>query len=286
MLNISPLPFYENIEDQQHRKAYAFGQIYPLVIFQNSLMPFQICLPALSVPLNIKLVSLQNKKQVDITAALSPAMSVISTTSYKLMRYFGKQAISAIQQEGPYYLELAVRVDGLNKVYYSEIFISTNNLEGRILIEYGNTENLYFKNGVVDFSNDFKFSCYLCTQIGKPKYVFEEEAIDRFGYSFIESQVSKKVYNFTALVPEFLCDALRIVRMCNTCQITDILTNKTYDLIAFEMDTEWQEQGDLAAVNCSFETDTIITNIGGYFPEAPGFNEDFNDDYEKNKTDA
>lgn len=40
--NLSVLPFYNNIELQNHRKSYAFGAIYPLFAPANILLPFQI----------------------------------------------------------------------------------------------------------------------------------------------------------------------------------------------------------------------------------------------------
>jgi hypothetical protein len=51
------------------------------------------------------------------------------------------------------------------------------------------------------------------------------------------------------------------------------------------MDPSWEEQGDLASVECEFETDTAIANIGGYTPELAGgdFNSDFNDDFDGGK---
>ena len=99
------------------------------------------------------------------------------------------------------------------------------------------------------------------------------------GYAFIESQVSKKVYKFTFVAPEYLCDALRIVRLCDTKLIHS--KRQMYELTTFNMDVEWQEQGDLASVECEFETDTVIANIGGYTPVLKGgdFNNDFNNDY-------
>ena len=128
------------------------------------------------------------------------------------------------------------------------------------------------------------FSCqnrqiYMNTQIGKPEYDFEEEATDRMGYTFIESQVSKKIYKFVFLAPEYLCDALRIVRLCENKKITSKL--QVYDLTTFSMEPEWEDQGDLAAVECEFETDTVIANIGGYEPELVGgdFNNNFNNDF-------
>ena len=50
------------------------------------------------------------------------------------------------------------------------------------------------------------------------------------------------------------------------------------------MKTEWEDKGDLASVECEFETDTVIANIGGYTPELLGgdYNNDYNNDYNIN----
>lgn len=40
--NLSVLPFYTDINQQNHRKSYAFGAIYPLFAPANILLPFQI----------------------------------------------------------------------------------------------------------------------------------------------------------------------------------------------------------------------------------------------------
>ena len=98
------------------------------------------------------------------------------------------------------------------------------------------------------------------TTIGKPEYSYEEEATSRNGYTFVESQVCKKIYKFTVLAPEYLCDALRIVRLCNEKIIRD--RHKTFTALSFSMDVKWEDQGDLASIECEFETDTVIFNIG------------------------
>ena len=41
---ISPLQFYDNLALQNHRKDYAFGQIYQLITYKNMLLPFQVVL--------------------------------------------------------------------------------------------------------------------------------------------------------------------------------------------------------------------------------------------------
>lgn len=275
--NISPLPFYDDIALQNHRKDYAFGQIYQLITYKNMLLPFQVVLSNGTSIGWIRLYNFNTGKYTDITTSMKEnGLSIKSFTNFKLLKYPGTLPIVEIKHEGLYYL--AICINGLGTIY-SDVFTITNRVSDYLLIEYSNSYNFELKNGIVDFSDNFTFKCYLNTQVGKPEYDFEEEATERMGYTFIESQVSKKIYKFTFIAPEYLCDALRIVRLCENKQITS--KSQVYDLTTFNMEPEWEDQGDLASVKCEFETDTVIANIGGYTPELAGgdFNNDFNDDY-------
>lgn len=276
--NISPLPFYGNIALQNHRKDYAFGQVYPLITYKSMLLPFQVVLASGTSISWVRLYNFNTGKFIDITRSMKEnGLTIKSYTGFKLLKYPGTLPIVEIKHEGLYYL--AISISGLGTIY-SDVFTVTNKVDDYLLLEYYNSYNFELKNGIVDFSDNFKFKCYLNTQIGKPEYDFEEEATERMGYTFIESQVSKKIYKFTFIAPEYLCDALRIVRLCENKQITSKL--QTYDLTTFSMEPEWEDQGDLAAVECEFETDTVIANIGGYEPELLGgdFNNDYNNDYD------
>ena len=275
--NISPLPFYDNLALQNHRKDYAYGQVYPLITYKNMLLPFQVVLASGTSISRVRLYNFNTGKFIDITRSMKEnGLQIKSFTGFKLLKYPGTLPIVEIKYEGQYYLAISIS-ELVNK--YSDIFNECNKLDYYLLIEYSNSYNFELKNGVVDFSDNFKFKCYLNTQVGKPEYDFEEEATERMGYTFIESQVSKKIYKFTFLAPEYLCDALRIVRLCENKKITSKL--QIYDLTTFNMEPEWEDQGDLAAVECEFETDTVIANIGGYEPELLGgdYNEDYNSDY-------
>lgn len=277
--NISPLPFYDDISLQNHRKDYAFGQIYPLVIYKNMLLPFQFCVSSGSSISQAILYTAEGKQVASILPELKEnGLTLKSYSGFKLVKYPGTLPVNSIKHEGQYYILL--RLNG-GPVLYSEIFTVTNRVDGHILLEYRNSYNFELNEGMVDFSDNFKFKLYIPTQIGKPQYDFEEEATERMGYTFIESQVSKKLYKFTFLAPEYLCDALRIVRLCNEKQITS--KKQVYKLSTFTMEPEWEEQGDLAAVECEFETDTVISNIGGYEPELleGDFNNDYNTDFDK-----
>lgn len=271
--NISPLPFYDDIALQNHRKDYAFGEVYQLITYRNMLLPFQVVLANGTAVNWVRLYNFNTGQYTDITKSMKENGLVIkSYTDFKVLKYPGTLPVVEIKHEGQYYLSISI--SGLG-VIYSDIFTVTNRVDDYLLIEYSNSYNFELKNGMVDFSDNFKFKCYLNTQVGKPEYDFEEEATERMGYSFIESQVSKKIYKFTFLAPEYLCDALRIVRLCENKRV--ISKKQTYDMTTFTMEPEWQDQGDLAAVECEFETDTVIANIGGYMPEL--LSEDYNSDF-------
>lgn len=277
--NISPLPFYDDIAKQNHRKDYAFGQIYPLITHKDTILPFQVPVYRESGATSIAGVYLHdvNKKTVtDITTVMKDNGLHISEsgTNANCIKYPGLLPVPAISHEGLYYLSITLNND---VDIYSDIFTSCNVVDNYLLLQYSNSYDFILKDCNIDFSDNFEFRCYLNTQLGKPEYDFEEEASERLGYSFIESQVSKKIYKFTALMPEYLCDALRIVRLCDTKQITN--RNDTYDAITFSMEPSWEDQGDLASVECEFEIDTIIANLGGYSPLHGDYNSDFNTDF-------
>jgi hypothetical protein len=281
--NISPLPFYTRLSAQNHRKDYAYGQVYPLLTPVNSILPFQFIVAGsefyagdFSADFNsdftnnslnnakygvykVKLRSLEGIFIADITQdMLNTGLSTeFIGAGLLLLKYSSNAPISPLQ-EGQYYLE--IELIGIDQPIYSDVFTATSCAEEQVRVEYRNSRNLALSVGHIDFSNDFKFWCYLQTEIGKPEYSYEEEATSRGGYTFIENQISKKVYKFTALASEYLCDALRIIRLCDTKSI--FANSHKYTLTSFAMDVKWEEQGDLASIECEFETDTVICNVG------------------------
>jgi hypothetical protein len=167
----------------------------------------------------------------------------------------GNNTISPKLSEGRHYIVLKQGT----KTWYSEVFTVVSNISCYIKLEYWDNDNLYFKGGHIDYTSGFKFVCYLSTKIGKPSYPFEEELTERDGYKFIEKQASSKVYNMTFNAPEFMCDALRLVRMCDNINITS--DGKVYRALSFSVNVDWEDYGDVAAVDAEFETDTVVTKI-------------------------
>lgn len=282
--NISPLPFYNDVKRQHRYKNYAYGDVRPLISYNSYILPFQFYSEISITELaNVKayLYNVSNKKVANITSTLIPLLKIDTFDWGMRVSYDGKMPIESIVPNGQYYIEI---YDEPNNVsYYSDVFCAKDNIKDCIELVYRSTQTIKMANGIdISFADNFMFKCYLQAQIGKPDYQFEEEVTERLGFSFIESQVSKKIYKFTFIAPEYLCDALRIVRLCDQKRI--IADGEIYTPLAFNIEVNWEEQGDLASVNCTFETNTVITNFGGYASSAEiesgkDFNEDFNEDY-------
>ena len=151
-------------------------------------------------------------------------------------------------------------------------------------IEWYDVENMVFDGGQIVYTNPkYKNRLYLCTQLGKPEYVFEEEGEERDGYFFPEKQISEKTYRFIILAPEYLCDVMRIIRMSDFVTVTDNY-GRVYPCDTFLITPKWQTQGNLASVEVEFQTATVIKKIGrGYItPTGGDFNNDYNNDFKNN----
>ena len=280
--NISVLPWYTSIEQQNHRKSYAYGTIYPLFTPKRTLLPFQIMRNTSSR--DITRAQLYDKNGVlfaDITTALKETgLQIVPFASlgYDVIVYPSLLPFAIDTQDGIYYDRTT---DGVN-VWYSEMFTIVGDLSGYLKIEWYDVENFVFDAGQIVYQNPkFHNVLYLCTELGKPEYPFEEEGETRDGYFFPEKQISEKTYRCMALAPEYLCDVMRFIRMSDKVFVTDKYGHQ-YDCDTFLITPKWQTQGDLASVEIEFETATVAKKIGrGYItPGRKGdFNNDFNNDF-------
>lgn len=280
--NFSVLPWYTSIDQQNHRKSYAYGTIYPLFTPKRTLLPFQIMRNTSSR--DITEAQLYDKNGVlfaDITTALrETGLQIVPFASlgYDVIVYPSLLPFAIDTPDGIYYARMT---DGVN-VWYSEMFTIVGDLSGYLKIEWYDVENFVFDAGQIVYQNPkFLNVLYLCTELGKPEYPFEEEGETRDGYFFPEKQISEKKYRCMALAPEYLCDVMRFIRMSDKVFVTDKY-GRQYDCDTFLITPKWQTQGDLASVEIEFETATVAKKIGrGYItPGRKGdFNNDFNNDF-------
>lgn len=276
---ISPLKFYDDFHKQNRYRSFAYGHVAPLITNPNVVSPFQLIVSGNVSEVYVRSADTNKRVTDNVVERFKDAgLRNVSKDDYNILLFLGIFPLSGvIDYEGQYWLE--IHSGGW---YYSEVFCFDNNIDDCLKVEYWNPEGDFaLKNGIIILgSENFHFILLLKSELGKPEYSFEEEATKRLGYSFIESQVSKKTYKFNTVIPEYLCDAMRIIRLCSQKKIT--CKGETYDAITFNMEVDWQEQGDLASVTCEFDVDNIITNLGGFKHEAVGgdFNNDYNNDYD------
>lgn len=280
--NLSVLPFYTDIDEQNHRKAYAYGNVYPLFCPIQYIVPFQVMRQHRDDEItSVKLYTGKGDLVADITANMqNTGLQIVpfENDNLDVIVYTGilplnVQAIA----EGQHYI---VMTDGV-ETWYSDFFTIVNNIAPYIKIEWADLENFVTDSGIIVYNAPtFRNILYLCTEIGKPDYEFEEEGENRNGYFFPEKQLSYKVYKCTILAPEYLCDVMRLIRMADIVKVTDKFGN-LYECNSFLITPKWQGNGDLASVEIEFRTNTIAKKIGkGYTIRDNGdFNIDFNNDF-------
>ena len=280
--NISVLPWYDSINLQNSRKSYAYGNIYPLYTPANFMLPFQIMRPTRANGVeSMKIYHRTGTLYADVTENMGETgLRVVrfEEDGYDVIVYTGILPMALNQSDGVYY---AVLSDGV-QTWYSEMYTVVQSVDGYMRIQWWDVEDLVFDAGRVVYDNPkFKNTLYLCAELGKPEYEFEEEGEERDGYFFPEKQISEKTYKCTILAPEYLCDVMRLIRMADYVEVRDKY-GQLYKCDTFLITPEWQVQGDLASVEIEFQTDTVVKKIGrGYVLRDKGdFNSDFNHDYD------
>lgn len=251
------LPWYDSLEKQNSKKWYAYGQAWPLLCPQGFILPFQfICDSAITITSTIHAVNTQTGASVNL--GVTPTVTEITRAdaTYYLVK-LNSVAVTSLPI-GRYNLRMNTSIGYL----YSEEITIINNASECIKLEYWNEDTLRFTSGEINFDDNFHFILYINSTIGKPEYEFEEELTKRLGYKFIESQTSNKLYKFAFAAPEYICDALRLVRMCDYIKLTT--KYDSYNALSFAYEPKWQEQGDLAAVDVEFDTDCIIQKLESF----------------------
>lgn len=261
--NLSVLPFYASVDEQNHRRSYAFGAIYPLYCKLGTCPPFQIVVGAETVTSAYLLNAEGTVVSGNILSVLTAGgLTKKSFTDYGVIVYPGNATSGITTAEGQYYLALGM---SNGKTYYSDIFTVVTDVSPYLKIQWWDTEDLIMDGCriVYELATDtyFKNTIYLSTEVGKPDYVFEEEGEKRDGLFFPEKMISEKTYKFTFLAAEYLCDVMRFIRMADKIQITDKY-GRIYNCDEFLMTPKWETQGDLASVECEFQTNTVGKRIG------------------------
>ena len=283
--NLSVLPFYNSTDQQNARKWWAYGRVYPLFVPAGFLPPFQI----ITEHTNFTTADITGATIYDanmdtqvagITAKIRSGITKkeFASLGYDVWVFPAQLPVVNAIQDGRYYLLITWGNWQIVKV--SEIFTVVNNIRPYLKITWWDVEDFVMDAGTIVYKSPaFKNILYLCTDIGKPEYIFEEEGETRDGYFFPAKQISEKRYRFSFLASEYLLDVMRFIRMADFAEIE--YNDQRYSLDAFLMTPEWEDNGDIASVDVEFDTATVAKKTGvGYIKSLRGdFNDDFNNDY-------
>ncbi len=279
--NLSVLPWYDSIESQNARKWWVYNKVYPLFTPAGFMLPFQIMRGHRTNEIvSFRIYKRDNSLVGDFT-------QVMKETGLKIVNPIGAREIDVIVYSGllPAFTKFAngqyyaVMSDGV-QTWYSEMFTVVNDISGYLKLEWWDVDDFYMDEGVIIYKSPlFRNKLYLCADIAKPEYIFEEDGETRDGYFFPAKQISEKRYHFTFLASEYLLDVMRFVRMADYAQITK--NGEVYKLDTFLITPEWEDNGDVASVDAEFDTATVAKKIGrGFVTTTKGdFNNDYNNDF-------
>lgn len=271
--NLSPIPFYGSLAEQDFRKWYAYGGMYPHRVSSRNLVPFFFTVAAQGV--RISKVSVfqvccneEEGGDVPLGNKIASRCGVIERGGCSTI-YFCAPIINIGLEKGAYFMQFDLSTNGGPMTVYSDVFFvepSTDLDKFFVGIEWYDGADLELSDGgVIPYAHIlgslYKNQIFLDTTIGMPEYTFTEDGEERDGRFFPIKQISEKVYKFKAVVPEYLCDCMRLIRLSDVVIITDQL-GRTYNVEHFEMDVKWLDGGHLAEIDCSFETDTVVKKIG------------------------
>lgn len=264
--NFSPLAFREKSMKATYKKWYAYGKEFALPFSTTELPPFQFTvanLPSFD-PTTVEVFLVDEATGTRVATGIKIKVDSMDGHGSVLYVSPGSNVYAKSIEPGVYRAEFAIPE---GETYVSTPICVTDGIETNtnfVKLEYWNDEKLAYPNGFVTTGtdNDFKFQMYIPTTFFKPKYEFEEEITKRAGYKFLELQTCNKVFGFNFLAPEYICDALRLVRLSDYIRFTH--DGEYYNALNFEYNPDWQDNGYLAAIECQFETDTIIQKLPSF----------------------
>lgn len=283
--NLSVLPFYSSTEEQNARKWWVYGRVYPLYCPAGFLLPFQIITEHTNLtPANISGATIYDantdQQVAGITTEIKNGITKkeFAALGYDVWVFPGQLPVVNSLQNGRYYV--LITWGSWQIVRVSEIFTVVNDIQPYLKITWWDLDDFTMDAGTIVYKNPaFKNVLYLQADLAKPEYPFEEEGETRDGYFFPTKQISEKRYRFNFFASEYLLDVMRFIRMADFAEIE--YHGQRYSLDTFLITPEWESNGDVAAVEAVFDTATVAKKIGlGYIKAQRGdFNDDFNNDF-------
>ena len=272
--NLSSIPFYRSVAEQDFKKWYAYGEHTPLKVSRTKLLPFFFFHAGATSSPSVSSVSFYNECGDSVSVSTTYTNAIKNAISSYVNNggvtfFFSDTSSNMSLPKGFHYLRIGVSVGGTTTYYYSELFQICEDatlLMECIKVKWYDSEDVQISGGgVIPFAHQahtyYYNQMFLSSDIGMPEYSFTEEGEDRDGHFFPVKQISEKVYKMKFVATESMCDCLRLACQSDVVKITDH-NDKVYDVEHLEMNVTWLDGGFFAEVEISFETDTVVKKIG------------------------
>lgn len=257
--NINPLPWYDNVAQQDVNKKYTSDKIYSLLTPINNILPFQLKRFKRANPiLSFLLKGQDGSTCYDITDDIKASgLQVDPYLDFDLIVNYNRQPLTTEIIPGFYYAEMT---DGV-ETWYSEVFRMVESLEDYIKIEYWNKAPLENVRGemLIDYTGGYRNVLYIDSFVSHPNYVFEKEAEELDGVVFAEKQTAKKVYRFQVSGPEYMTDVFQTIFLADNIKISQ--NGVTYNATNFITTHQWDDAKRYAVIENEFDTTNVFKTI-------------------------
>lgn len=257
------LRWYDSLDLQHHRKTYSYGSVVPAVTGPSQIPTFQLCLASAFGTVTVfKIVSLRSGTEYDVLAAATMAgLELRTQTGFKALIYPETVTLPGTPIPiGHYY---AVVSDG-STTLYSEVWGMRTDTSTLTMLEYCHSGDFALPGGTcyIDYRYGFKMRAYFDEAVGKPQYQYESVVSRRNGFDQPLKQVSWKQHVFVLDIVEETVDWLHRVPQHDAVTVRAD-RGIVYTCDSFEMqEPDWEDQGDIAHVECVFRTDTVVVISG------------------------
>lgn len=236
-----------------HERQFFYGTKYILPVPVGELLPFQFIRTTGGLrPITAFDIIHEDGTSTDVLSDVASMIDYKSTDVSVVIRFKATRVLSGTWDEG---WKRATVSDGVT-TWQSDYFLWTRT--PLVKIEWWHPINIPVENGVIDYSDNFKYHVYLRTDIGMPQYPLEEEVDRRESIDFPFRETSYKQYQFPTIVSEYLMDCLRLIPIHAEIRIhhlDDVLrvTKMRHS------EVRWIEIGDVASTLWTFRTNTVVS---------------------------
>jgi hypothetical protein len=262
--NLSPIGWHRNPRHLLQQRSYFNNTKYVQPVPTGTVLPFQLFRAKGQAGALTSFIIYRERDGAafDVLSTVNnTGLSIEMQENVDLISYLSTSSLTGSFEAGYHY---AVMQDGVN-VWTSDYFLWVDDQNGLIKIEYSHPEDItvdlpHLRTwGTLNNAQPWTFRVYLKTDIAKPTYQFNREVDTRNTVEYPYRRTRYKQYEFTAILSEYLADALSLIPIHANVRITHL--GEIIYCDDFRMsEPRWiSGRGDMAEFDFTFRSGTLAT---------------------------